>query len=153
MKMNSFMVEPEKVLRNGREVLLRLHGADKGPLRIAMWQIYRNSVFLEFEGVEEIAEAETLIGSHVFISGDYLETLPDDEFYWHDIIGMTVMTEDREILGRVTSIFPTGSNDVYVCTGGKGELLIPAIGDVVVKMDKAGREMIIRLLEGMDRPC
>lgn len=151
--MNSFMVEPEKVLRNGREVLLRRHGVEKGPLRIALWQIYKNSVFIEFEGVEEIEAAEALIGSHVFISEDYLERLPEDEYYWQDIIGMTVMTEGNEILGRITSIFPTGSNDVYVCTGEKGELLIPAIDDVIVEIDMAGRKIIIRLLEGMDRPC
>ena len=150
--MNSFMGEPEKVLRNGREVLISRQGVEQRPLRITLWQLYRNSVFLEFDGVEDIATAESLIGSHVFISEDYLEPLREDEYYWHDIIGMTVMTEGNEVLGRITSIFPTGSNDVYVCACENGELLIPAIGDVILEIDNPGRKMTIRLLEGMDKP-
>lgn len=151
--MNSFMDEPEKVLRNGREVFLRGKGSEKGPLQITLWQIYKNSVFLEFAGVDDIAAAESLVGCHVFLPKTCLEPLPEGEYYWQDLIGMTVVTENQEVLGAITSIFPTGSNDVYVCAGEKGEMLIPAISDVILQIDPVERRMVIRLLEGMDGPC
>jgi len=49
----------------------------------------------------------------------------------------------------VESIFPTGSNDVYVCRGSGGELLIPSIADVIVRIDLENSRIIVKLLEGL----
>jgi 16S rRNA processing protein RimM len=60
-----------------------------------------------------------------------------------------VVTEAGEALGRVESIFPTGSNDVYVCRGGDREILLPAIGEVILGIDLEKGVMWVRLLEGL----
>ena len=61
--------------------------------------------------------AQTLVGYKVLIPGDMLQELPPGEYYWRDIIGLDVYEEKGKYLGRIESIFPTGSNDVYVCKG------------------------------------
>ncbi len=38
----------------------------------------------------------------------------EGDFYWVDIIGLSVFTVEGQYVGRVTSIMPTGSNDVYI---------------------------------------
>ena len=75
--------------------------------------------------------------------------LPDGEYYWHEIIGLEVVTEDDRSLGKVVSVFPTGSNDVYVCRGNGREILLPAIGDVVRRIDRDRKVMEVRLLKGL----
>ncbi len=75
-----------------------------------------------------------------------LPPLDADEYYWQDILGMRVVTEDGGNVGTITEIFPTGSNDVYVVQEGEREVLIPAIKEVVVSIDTKARTMVIRPL-------
>ena len=60
-----------------------------------------------------------------------------------------MFTEDGRKLGEIENIFNTGSNDVYVCTGGEREILLPAIEDVVKKIDIEKGFMVVELLEGL----
>lgn len=105
--------------------------------------------FLEFKGVSDIDAAQKLLGSKLLLPRNLLEVLPDGEYYWQDIIGLNVYTTEGRHLGRITSIFPTGSNDVYVCLGQDGEVLIPAVGDVIEQIDLISRKITIKLLEGL----
>ncbi|MBI3397843.1 MAG: PRC-barrel domain-containing protein [Deltaproteobacteria bacterium] len=62
---------------------------------------------------------------------------------------MEVVTDKGKNIGVVTGIFSTGSNDVYVVKGASGKVLIPATGDVVLKVDVDAGKMVVRLLEGL----
>ncbi len=62
--------------------------------------------------------------------------LDEDEYFWHQLIDMTVVTPEGEPLGTLTSILQTGANDVYVVTRPDGsELLLPALRDVILEID------------------
>ncbi len=104
------------------------------------------SFSLELEGIEGLETAGELVGQSVFIPP---EKLPDGEYYWKDIIGLDIVTEEGRRLGQITTILPTGSNDVYICNGGVGEILIPALDDVVRKIDIEKGLMVVRLPEGL----
>jgi 16S rRNA processing protein RimM len=66
-----------------------------------------------------------------------------------DLIGLTVKDADTgEVYGRLSDVLQTGGRDVYVIKGER-ELLFPAIPEVVVSVDIAGGEMLIRPLEGL----
>ncbi|MDD5712564.1 MAG: ribosome maturation factor RimM [Smithellaceae bacterium] len=112
-------------------------------------QIARQSFFIKLEGIDSIEAALPLIGYLVMIDSSELGALAEDEYYWKDILGLDVVTEEGLRVGRVEEIFPTGSNDVYVVRGGQRELLLPAIGDVVKEIDIAKGKMVVRLLEGL----
>jgi 16S rRNA processing protein RimM len=74
----------------------------------------------------------------------------DDESYFvHELIGLRVSTTDGDELGAIAEVMPTGSNDVWVVRGTRGETLVPAIGDVVVRVDLGERRAIITPLMGM----
>ncbi len=53
------------------------------------------------------------------------------------------------MLGPIVDIFETGSSDIYVVRGADKEYLIPAIADVISKVDLAGSKMIITPLDGL----
>ncbi len=78
------------------------------------------------------------------------ETPPADSLFWHQLIGMTVVDSEGRLLGTVEEILQTGANDVYVVRSDVGgELLIPAIDEVVTAVDAVDGRITVRLLPGM----
>jgi 16S rRNA processing protein RimM len=106
-------------------------------------------LFIELEDVSDVESAKDLVGCKVFLPKDIMEELPEGEYYWHDIIGLNVYNEEGDYIGIIESVFPTGSNDVYVCRGEKREILLPAITEVIRKIDINRRVMTVKLLEGL----
>jgi 16S rRNA processing protein RimM len=108
---------------------------------------------LSLEGIENRDLAETLIGSELFVKRDRLPKLVDGSYYYFDIIGLAVFTNDEKHIGRVESIIPTGSNDVYVVKDAQkdrdNEILIPAIESVVLEINLEQKRMIVDLPEGL----
>ena len=113
-------------------------------------QTGRESFILKLGGIEDRDAASRLVGSSIWIPLEKWKKLPDGEYYWHEIIGLSVMTEEGRALGRIESVFPTGSNDVYVCRGKGKEILLPAIDDVIRKIDMDQGMMVVRLLKGLE---
>ena len=75
--------------------------------------------------------------------------LEEGEYYLYQLIGVQVETEDGEGLGQVVDVIETGANDVYVVRGPRGEVLLPAIGDVVLDLDLESKRMVVHLLAGL----
>lgn len=142
-------LESDTILKSLEEVYVGLGKSETNLKKVKNIKINKKHFFLELEGVEDVDAANALVGHYVLISSDELEELLEGEYYWRDIVGLEVVTEGGEILGRIEEILPTGSNDVYVCTGGEREILLPAIADVVRKIDIKNGRMVVRLLEGL----
>jgi 16S rRNA processing protein RimM len=106
-------------------------------------------VLLKLDGLDTRDAAERWRNALVEVPGQERVRLPRGHYYWQDIIGLTVRTEAGEPLGRVREILETGANDVYVVDTAAGELLVPAIKDVVKRIDPEQGEMVVELLEGM----
>jgi len=110
---------------------------------------HKQIILLSLKGITAISQAEPLIGSELFISKADLPELEDETYYWFDIIGLSVFTIDDEYIGRVESIIPTGSNDVFVVKGGDKEILIPGIESVVLSIDLNKKIMTVDLPDGL----
>jgi 16S rRNA processing protein RimM len=109
----------------------------------------KDSFILKLGGIGDRDTAEKFRGLSVWMHSCKMKSLTEGEYYWRDIIGLQVVTEEGKVLGRIETVFPTGSNDVYVCRGGGSEILLPAIGDVVKKIDPDHKIMVVRLLKGL----
>lgn len=108
-----------------------------------------NKVLLSLKGCDNINQVLHLVGRELYAEREKLPELEEDEFYWCDLIGLSVVTEAGEELGRLTDIIPTGSNDVYVVSSGSREYLVPALTDVVVAVDLAAGIMTVAPPEGL----
>ena len=87
----------------------------------------------------------------VTVEREMLGELPEGTYYIADIIGLEVRTDDGEVLGRVSQVISTGSNDVYeVEREGKKPLLLPVIDDVVKEVDTDGGVITVTLIPGLD---
>ena len=110
---------------------------------------HTSGFIIGFAGFTDINQVEFLSGSELCLTLSQLPQLADDEYYWRDLLGLTVVTDTGITLGIIADIFETGSSDVYVVRGANKEYLIPAIGDVIANVDIFGRTMTITPLDGL----
>lgn len=148
VKILSYLASQD-VLRTLPEVFVGRRVSEAVPFPLEAVQTGRESFILKLGGIGDRDAAARLVGSFVWMPSEKMEKLPEGEYYWLDIIGLQVVTEEGQLLGRIDSVFPTGSNDVYVCGGGEKEILLPAIGEVIRKIDMDRRIMVVRLLKGL----
>ena len=109
----------------------------------------QRNVLLRLDGIDNCNQAEQLIGYDVFGETSDLPELEQGTYYWKDLIGLLVFTDDETFLGKLTSIMPTGSNDVYVVKDREKEILIPALESVVLNISLENKTMQVRLPEGL----
>lgn len=110
---------------------------------------HSNQVILKLEGIDSSESARDLVGQWLTAPPETSPQLPEGEYFHYQLIGLRVITSEGEELGEISEIIETGSNDVYVVSGEKGELLVPAIAQVVRNVDLANQVMVVSLLEGM----
>jgi 16S rRNA processing protein RimM len=104
---------------------------------------------MRIKGVETFEDADRLRGSDILVDKKLLVKKSDDEYYWFELINMKVFLDSGRYLGAIREIIPTGSNDVFVVRQDDSEFLIPAIHDVIEKVDLNKGEMIIRAIDGL----
>jgi 16S rRNA processing protein RimM len=106
-------------------------------------------VTLKIAGFHTRRQAEELVGCRVVVDRGDLPEAEEGEFYWHDLLGMEVYDASGNYYGILTSILPTGSNDVYVVKGEKGdEILIPGTFDAIREVNVPENKMIIEPFSG-----
>lgn len=75
--------------------------------------------------------------------------LTEGQYHHHQIIGLQVKTTQGELLGHITEILTGKSNDNYIVRGAKGQILIPAIEDIVKSIDLDQGCVTIEAIEGL----
>lgn len=148
MRVFSYL-ESDGTLARLTEVVLRKKGEEGRVFKVRGVKPKGKTFILTVEGIEDAEAVGRWFGADVFASSSILEELPPGEYYWKDLIGLRVVTEEGRYLGRVEDIMPTGSNDVYVCRGGEREILLPAVEDVVRKVDIDEGTMVVKLYKGL----
>jgi 16S rRNA processing protein RimM len=68
---------------------------------------------------------------------------PEGSWYWHEVVGARVTTSAGEDLGSVTDVFRTGGSEVFVVQGDRGEVLVPAVGAVMVEFAPAAGRIVV----------
>lgn len=120
------------------------------PYRIAKSSRSRsNQIILQLQGLSTVEAARALVGQVITVPPEAVPQLPDGEYYHFQLLGLKVLTQEGEDLGRIREILVTGSNDVYVVSGPTGEVLVPALVDVIVTVDLGQGIMVVSLPEGL----
>jgi len=125
-------------------------GENLRPYQVESVHLDGETVDLKLAGVEDATAARSLRDHEIQIPIDQATTLPSDQFYWHQIIGLKVQTDSGRILGHVSDVLRTGSNDVYVVRQDGSEILLPAIEDVILKIDVSEGTMLVHLIPGLE---
>ena len=133
-----------------REVLLG--GENPGPARLFQVAHFRpqgRMALLELAGVKGRDAAEALAGREVWVAKEELAALAEDEFYWHELVGLDVVTESGRKLGQVTALFATGGHDVLVVRGNGREYFVPARREFMLAVDQDASLLTIAEVPGL----
>jgi 16S rRNA processing protein RimM len=136
-------------LQNAKTVVFRSKGSALREYAIRSVSAHAGGFILALEEFSDINQVLFLVGSELCLNQSQLPELEDDEYYWRDLIGLAVFTDQGLELGKIVDIFETGSSDIYVVRGTSKEYLIPAIADVIAGVDILGRRMTITPLDGL----
>ena len=119
-------------------------------LTIQEVKYHKNLILLKIKGIDTIEEIEKYRNCYLKIHRKDAVKLPEDTYFIVDLIGLEVFDEKENLLGTIVDVFPTGSNDVYVVKDELGkQILLPAIGSVIKKVDIPNKKMKVNLIEGL----
>lgn len=125
-------------------------GKEKKTLEIEGVKFFKQFVILKFKGYDTINEIECYKGKELYVTRENAVALEKDEYFIADLIGLEVMDEEENLIGRLTDVIETGANDVYCVETGEGkEILIPAIKDCILSVDPEAGEMRVHLIPGL----
>ncbi|MDO5058930.1 MAG: ribosome maturation factor RimM [Neisseria sp.] len=94
---------------------------------------------VKFAGIDDRDEAHLLRGYTIEILREAFAPAEEGEYYWADLVGMTVINRNGETLGEVANLMETGAHDVLVIKGGHGQKLIPFVGHYIDDVDNEKR--------------
>jgi 16S rRNA processing protein RimM len=129
-------------LHKGKTVYL---GEMHKEICIAALRNQNKDLLVTFEGFNNLELVNQLRNQILYVKTDSLPELPEGMYYHHELIGLIVEDETGDILGKLIEILETGANDVYVVETGNGELLVPALEDVILEVDQASGRMRVKL--------
>ena len=137
VRLKSFTTEPNDIVTysplwtedGARSFAVRLTRAVTGGLGVRL------------SGVETREDAEALKGVTLWADRDKLPSLPDDEFYHADLIGLEVVDTGGRVLGRVKAIYDHGAGDILEVTGPQ-PLLLPFTRAIVPTVDLAAGRIV-----------
>jgi 16S rRNA processing protein RimM len=148
LKVRPLTDEPSALLA-AREVCLRGRQGELIPCRVAAVKAHKAIVLLRLQGFENIDAVQTMVGCEVLMPRGELPALTDGEFYWFELEGLSVVDRRCGNLGVLEEMFSTAAHDIYVVRGCYGEVLIPAVEEFIVEIDRDGRRMLVDLPDGL----
>jgi 16S rRNA processing protein RimM len=108
-----------------------------------------NFAIVKLNTINDITEAEKFREYFLGIKKDKLAKLEEGKYYHFEIIGLAVYSVEGDYIGNVVEIFSTGGNDVYTVKDKDKEVFIPALKDIVEKIDLVNKRMIVRHQPGL----
>ena len=118
-------------------------------IEVTQWRFQGKAVVANLEGVDDMDGAQRLTNCEIGIHSEQMNNLPEDEFYWRDLIGCEVINTKGYNMGKVDQVVETGSNDVLLVKAnakdafGKGERMIPFVTEQFIKEVSISAKQIV----------
>ncbi|QQE80771.1 ribosome maturation factor RimM [Alicyclobacillus sp. SO9] len=142
---------PNERFARGSEMYLQGEdGRITDKLQVASSRPHKQFWLVTFVGMETVQAAERLKGMDLCIHVSELPELEPGNYYIHELIGLSVVSDEGETLGVIKEVLTPGANDVYVVSQpGQKDLLVPALKECILKVDRDKKEMTVHLLPGL----
>lgn len=137
---------PERV-KAGRKVLV---GEKLQPQTFDTVRPHGDGLLVSFRGVDTPEDAGRFRNQWVYIKASEAPPLPEGQYYQYELIGLDVVEDNGNPLGKLVEIMETGANDVYLVRDEAGkEILLPVIPSVILNRDMERRILTVHLLDGL----
>ena len=132
LKIQSFSSPPENIL-NYPSWIINNKG-EEDFYSIEQGRKQNNKIVVKLEKIDDRNTAESLINSKIQILRSDLPKLSNENYYWSDLVGLSVLNSEEKVIGKIESLIETGANDVMVIITLKDErILIPFVMHEIIK--------------------
>ncbi len=105
---------------------------------------HNDVLVVKLQGIDDRDAAVACKGKQIAVPRALLPKLKNEEYYWSDLIGLTVKNQQNVDFGNITDVFATGANDVIVAKSDSGqERLIPYIAQVILAVNLEANTMLV----------
>ncbi len=140
--------EPE-IYENMESVFVSI-GNNLVPFFIDRCRLHKSTLLrIDFEEVKDEPAADRIIGSELYLPLTMLPPLSGNKFYFHEVIGFTLMDEVHGDIGTIQSINDSASQILFEAKKGDKELLIPMTDDIINKVDRSAKTIHVSTPEGL----
>ena len=132
LKIQSFSSPPENIL-NYPSWIINNQG-EEDFYSIEQGRKQNKKIVVKLENIDDRNTAESLINSKILILRSDLPKLSNENYYWSDLVGLSVLNSEETVIGKIESLIETGANDVMVIITLKDErILIPFVMHEIIK--------------------
>ena len=140
--------EPE-IYENMESVFVSL-GNNLVPFFIEKCYLHKSNLLrIRFEDISTEADADRIIGSHLYLPLEFLPKLSGNKFYYHEIIGFEVIDSQHGNIGIITGVNDSASQALFEVAKDDKELLIPVADSIIDKVDRANKTLYVTTPEGL----
>lgn len=143
LKIQTFTEFGENILEYSPWYLSGPDNQDYEEITVEDGKPHGGALIVKFPHLNTPEEARLLTGKTISIKRSQLPELKKDEYYWSDLVGLTVKNPQGETLGTVAYLIETGANDVLVIKGEKEHAIPYLPGSVVLNVDLEKKEIIV----------
>ena len=118
-------------------------------MAVSACRLQKGAAVVKLKGVDSIDDAEELRGAAVLVDTDELEGLEEDEYYWFDLIGLGVYTEDGAFVGKVEDLIDRAEQSVLIVRNAGAETLIPLAEPIIKEIDLESSKIVITPVDGL----
>jgi len=109
----------------------------------------KRQILIKLRGVDGIDDARKWVGAILCVDADALEPLEPGQYYHYQVVGLEVYALAGERIGVITRVWSTPGGELYVVQGAKKEHLVPAVKEIIEKVDFSAGRVIINPPEGL----
>ena len=143
------LIQPPDYLLEVNSIFIESEDNKKQEFKVLRAKKHKNVYLFTLEGINDMNVAENLSGLSVYIPTLEFRELQKNEYFYHDLEGLTVYTEDGNLIGRVDHI-AHGGNDILVIKNDDGkEIMIPFVDKFVPEVNFKEKTITVNVIEGL----
>ncbi len=140
--------EPE-IYENMESVFVSI-GNNLIPFFIDRCRLHKSALLrIDFEEVKDEPTADKMIGAQLYLPLNMLPPLTGNKFYFHEVIGFTLLDEVHGDIGTIKAVNDSASQELFEAEKDGKELLIPVSDDIITKVDRESKTIHVQTPEGL----
>jgi len=146
----SWSDSPERFTEVSSVTLVSPDEATTRDAAIEAVRLHAGRALVKFAGIDAPEEVQLLQNWTVEIPSEDARTLDEDEYFLHDLLGLTLIDAEGTLRGKVTEILETGGGLLLVVEGPKGRFDVPFAAEICTKVDLDAKTIAVNLPEGIE---
>ena len=108
-----------------------------------------NQLRIQFEDILSEEDADSILGSELYLPLEFLPKLTGNKFYFHEIIGFDIEDVNHGYVGVITGVNDASAQPLFEINANGTEVFIPMIDDFIKKVDRDSRKIVVESPAGL----